>query len=303
MDPNYLNKEDACKKHFASIGRVYHCCSSENFGIIISNELEFADIMLIVAVCCSLFDNIKMITFQLMNNHFHFVIAGEESDVESFLSYFKQRLKKYYENSERNPGISTLEFKQFYIEDLEYFRSTIAYCNRNGFVISSNYTPYTYPWGANICYFNSLGQRYYKQCRQLAKTIDIRKVFRGKQCDSAKDLYLLDNIVSPFSYCKYEYGEKAFRDAKQYFYYVAKNVESSQKIASIINEQVIYTDEDLYSITCKISTERFGNKQYSLLPPDNKTSLAKILHFEYNAGVKQIQRILKLPASVLNQIL
>lgn len=302
MGASFYFKEENCQRHFDTMEKVFHCVSPEDFQILFTDCQEFADAMLILAVCCKLCKNIKMITFQLMSNHIHFVVCGEKGDVEAFIDLFEKRIFKYLLYRGRTYDYDKFHIKIFPIDDLEYFRSSIAYCNRNGFVVNEDVTPFSYPWGANTCYFNPIVKQYYNQSRRPAKVIELRSVFHGKNSDATQGIYILGNCVSPFSFCDITAGERAFRDARHYFYCVSKNVESFRKIASIISESISYTDEDVYTVARNIAISQYNVKNPSLIPSSAKIEVAKALHYDYNAGNKQIQRILKLDASILNSL-
>lgn len=290
----FREKELFCEEHFAGLRPVFHICSPENFEIIFTCEEEFTAGMNIVGICCKLFPKIRVYTFQLMSNHFHIIAGGPEAELMEFVRMLKLRLRKYIQSRGRSSSIASADVKMFPINDLEYLRSAIAYVNRNGFVVNDDYSPYSYPWGANICYFNKPLKKCYEKFRQNVTTTILRALLHSKIGDSIKDLYILDNCISPFSFCDIRAGELAFRDEKNYFYYVSKNVESYGKIAKEIGEMLAYSDDDLYLIAAKYAREKCGVNTPSLLNNDAKMTLARKLRFEYNAGEKQLHRILKL---------
>ena len=49
-------------------------------------------------------------------------------------------------------------------------------------------------------------------------------------------------------------------------------------------------------VYCK---EKYNNRNPSLLGSEAKMDVAKMMRYEYNAGTKQIQRMLKMDAAVL----
>ena len=262
-------------------------------------ESDFADAMLILAVCCRLSPKLRLITFELMSNHFHLVVSGDKEEVELFIALLKSRLYRHKWSDDRVVNFKKLTVKLFEVDTLDYFRSTIAYCNRNAFVVNDGVTPFSYPWGANSCYFNPQLRQYYQQCRRSARVTELREVFRGKMSDDARGVYMLGDSVSPYSFCDIATGENAFRDAKHYFYAVSKNVESYKRIAAIISEGVVFTDEDVFNAAKSISSEKYCVKSPSLLPSEAKLELARTLHYEYNASDKQILRMLKLEPAIL----
>jgi len=302
MAVSFREMECACEKVFQSFGPTYHVCSSEDFEIIFRNDDDFRAGMGILAICCKLFPIITIHTFQLMNNHFHIVLSGQRNDIDGFLSMFTYRLQKYFEFEGRFLPIKNIKVNIFTINSLSYFRSAVAYDNRNGFVVNDNCSPYSYPWGANRCFYNIAMLQYYRKCRKVMTTTEIRSIFHSKDADGVKTLYCLDGCVSPLSFCDIAAVEHTFRNEKQYFYAISKNVESYGDIAKDIGEMVVYTDEDIYMIACGISVELFSSKNLSLLDADSKIQIARLLHTKYRAGNKQIHRVLKIGLNVLESM-
>ena len=70
----------------------------------------------------------------------------------------------------------------------------------------------------------------------------------------------------------------------------------------MIGEQIYYTDDDLFSIACTLSAKEYDCKTPSQLPKDDKIKLARHLIKEYNAGSKQIQRMLKIDAAIMTAL-
>lgn len=291
---SFSDKESLCEKLFLKLPPLYHVCTSENFEIIFTCEDDFIAGMNIFGICCKLFPKVRVYTFQLMSNHFHIIASGDLADINDFVEFFILRIHKYVQASGRRSSIEKIEAKCFPVNNLNYLRAAIAYVNRNGFVVNDSFSPYSYPWGANSCYFNNTMIEYYNCCRRKVTATNIRSLIRSKIGDDIKDLYMLGKCVSPLSYCEIKLGESAFRDEKHYFYSVSKNVESYGYIAKEIGEMMIYSDDDVYHIAMKYSTDKYGLKTPSLLKPDAKMELARVLQFEYHANKKQIQRILKL---------
>lgn len=288
--------------HFASLPAVYHACTPENHEAIFISDEDFSIAIGILAICVKMCPGVTIYTFQIMNNHIHLLLSGETSDINAFFSMFKARLKKYLQLSERFVNLKGFELNLYNVDTLEYFRSVLAYVNRNGFVVNDEVTPFSYRWGANSCYFNPIMKKYDEQCSRPLRVVEQRALFHSKAADSVRGLTFLDGSVSPYSFCDIEAGERAFRNAKQYYYHVSRNVESYSKIASIISESVCYTDTDIYLICSEIAQKQYDVKSPGALNSMAKVELAKKLHYEYHASDKQIMRVLKLPKSVLDSL-
>ena len=113
---------------------------------------------------------------------------------------------------------------------------------------------------------------------------------------------MFDGYASPLSFCNIHTGESLFRDAAHYFNKLSKSIESNAQIAKEIGESVWYTDDELYSIVRKLCKENYGAVSPASITPNDRVSLAKTLHYEFNAGAKQLQRMLKLDSSILNAL-
>jgi len=302
MALSFREKEEVCHRLFESVTPVYHVCSSENFEILFTEDSEFEAGISILGVCSKLFLRVIIYTFQLMSNHFHLIVGGDEMEIKGFLREFKRRLQKYLETRGRYISLGKMETKLFPIDNLEYFRVAVAYVNRNGFVANGSFSPFSYPWGASNCFFNKTMRNYYERCRKNMTNHNIRLLIHSKKADHIKDLYSLDGYVSPLSFCKIEVAEDLFRDERSYFYQISKNVESYGRIAKDIGEMICYTDEDVFQIARQKATEIAGTANLSHLDRDGKMKLARILHFDYNSSNRQIHRILKIDIPVLESM-
>lgn len=188
------------------------------------------------------------------------------------------------------------------LSTLQELRIVILYVNRNGFVVHPEYSPFTYPWGANRYIFNpdsrALANIYAKQISLRER----RRIIHSRLSDSVEGLKSFEGCALPTSFCNISAAESLFTDASSYFFRIGKCIEASKEIASELKESVFYTDDELFSSICQISHVRYGTRQLSQLPADSKLELARIMRSDYNASAKQIIRFLKLPQSVLESI-
>lgn len=110
-----------------------------------SDDLRFA--MNVIAQAADKFPELRIIAFEVMNNHFHFVISGSESVIQAFFEFIRKRIFRSV------PGIKYAKLTIKPIKDLQSLRNNIIYTNRNGYVADPNYTPFSYPWGTGGYYF------------------------------------------------------------------------------------------------------------------------------------------------------
>lgn len=299
---DFFRLEEECRLRFSELGQCYHICTQENHPVIFRNEKEFMAAMNAVALATMLYTDIVLVTFEVMSNHLHFAVAGDKDIIILWFKKIKRLLavNPLFENS--GQAVSSLTAAIHPAKDLEHFRNVIAYINRNGYVVCRNETPFSYKWGANRFYFNpDAKQRHSFSCKKISYR-EKRSLFHCCLADGIKNVFILDGYVSPLTFCSIETGETLFRDAHHYFARITKNVESNASIAKEIGESLFYTDDDLFSVVRSICSRDYGNPDPALLPYETKLSIARMMHFNYNASNKQVSRVLRINLDQVNII-
>ena len=294
---NFSESERFCQNHFEQFEALWHLWTPENQGIIFPDDKSFETGMNIIGISSRLFPDIVIITFELMSNHLHGTMAGKEHRIRllfNSINYFLRR--------KLVAGLSGWDCSLRRVESLNDARSVITYNNRNGFLVHEDESPYSYPWGANRFFFNPEAKaRYYANSKPFRFT-DRRNACASHKADAITSLKKLDGYVSPMSFCDIAAGELLFRNASHYFYEVSRNIESQKNIAQEIGKRIFYTDDELFRVVMSMSNNKFDSARPSLLPKDAKIEIAKVLHYEYNANNKQVQRMLNLDLMVVNSL-
>ena len=302
---SFLGKESRCKTLFDRalhhFGLFYHLHTPEKHPVIFRDPQDYRAAMTIIATCAFDCPGIRIITFELMSNHVHFVVCGSEDEVMAFFELFKKRLKRYFGSLRKAVDLSGFIGKTVGIPTLEALRNQIGYTNRNNYVINPAYTPFSYPYGAGNCYFPAYQIRpdyYYKEMTFREK----RKMLHTHRLDYPGEMVIVNQHISPVSFCMIHFGESVFRDARHYFFKISREIESYKEIAEALYESVYYTDDELNAVIYKICNDRFDGQQATLLPHSDKIMLAKKLHFEYNADNGKIARLLKLQIDFVDSL-
>ena len=108
--------------------------------------------------------------------------------------------------------------------------------------------------------------------------------------------------MSPFSFCDVGTAMALFRDAHHYFHMVSRDVESQRLMAKELGESVFYSDTELFNAVSLFIRDKYGLLSPPALPKESKIETALWMHHNYNAGNKQICRILKLEPSVVDAL-
>ena len=259
--------------------------------------------MTLVAMCAYDCPNVQIITFEIMSNHVHFVLCGSQADVVAFFNLFKKRLRRYLiEKGDRTDLSRFVCEKPIPIETLESMRNQICYTNRNNFVVDPGHTPFSYPYGANSCFFMPMiRERKHRLFGELTLR-EKRSLIHAREPSYPKDYIITDGYFSPVNYCRFDIGEAVFRDARHYFFLLGKNVESYRDIAKEIGDSIYYTDDELFDVLRRICKERYAGQRPALLGKNEKLEMARMLHFDYNADNAKIARMLNIAPSILDQL-
>ncbi|MBQ3250193.1 MAG: hypothetical protein IJB05_03505 [Bacteroidales bacterium] len=299
----FAEKERECERIFEKSGPFWHLYTDgrvmEDF---LCTEEDFKIAMTALAVAAVLFKKVRIITFELMSNHIHMILNGEAEDCLELFERFKARLRRILKTNGRIINWDAFKADILPIETLNALRNEIIYANRNAFVANPQFTPFNYPWGGGCAFFQpyfnrlparSLRELGFNKARELTHFREIRLI---------EDLKFFGDIVFIPSFCRTDIGESMFRDARSYFNSLTRNAEAFSQIAQRLKDSVFLTDEEMYAAATMYAENTYGNRQLSLLNPEQKIQLSKELHFKYNASNQQIRRLLKLDIGILNEL-
>ena len=143
---NFTEKEKICERIFISNGPYWHIYTDgTKMQNIFCCEQDFKTGMWCLAAGVHLCKGVLMLTFELMTNHVHLILAGKQEDCIKTFDLFAARLKKAFPKRERAIDWSQFKMDILPIESLQALRNEIIYTNRNAFVANPDYTPTSYP--------------------------------------------------------------------------------------------------------------------------------------------------------------
>lgn len=278
-------RERICQTTFANNGPFWHCYTSgKGTAILFSNHSDHVFAMNVIAQSAAEFKHrVKIIAFEIMDNHFHFILMCEEEDAYAFFNFIRRRMGRTI------PPIRILQLYCKRIDSLQNLRNAIAYVNRNGYVVSPDHTPFSYPWGSNRYYFLNIP---ISMCIGSIKDSDIREMFKGRNPNLPDNWGLIDGYVAPNFYCAVGLGMSLFRDAHHYFNMVSKSIESYSGIATDLDDDEFLTDPELFCELLRIIKENYSASRFSDMSKAQKLDLAKVMRFKYHSSNGQISRIL-----------
>ena len=300
----FSEKESICEREFEMSGPFWHLFTDgRNAQNIFQVEKDLELGTMLFSVSCCKNPDVRIITFEIMNNHLHIIAAGQRTNCLALFGDYKKRLMRVLPKREHFIEWSVFRADIIPIETLKALRNEIIYVNRNAYVANPRYTPSNYPWGGGYAYFCPLiknlrttdfNEMSYDQKRRVAHCRDI------SQLDRLKFIENMGVLVT--SFCDIALGERMFPDARSYFNSLTRNAESFSLIAERLKDSVFLTDDELYHAAVKYVEKNFGIKSLTGISPEQKVQLATELHFRYRATNQQIRRITRLDLQIINEI-
>ena len=309
-----MRPESVCETAFSRGGPFWHLYTDgEKMEVIFTCPADYIFGITLLSICAAAFPRCRILTFSLMSNHIHIILAGPHPDVTALFDLFKSRLGTYLSRQGRFCRMNCFEAKTFQIPSLQALRNEIVYVNRNGYLVQPDCTPFSYWWSAGVYFFNPASmmlptkpysaltlreQRALCHCRD-ASLPDYYRVLTGSSADAAPASI---PMMFPPSFCAISEAEACFRDAHQYFRSLGRDNEAYAEVARRLGDRIFLTDDELFGAICTLSAREYGSPLPGLLTGEQKVEVARRMRFDYNASPKQIQRILKLSPAIVSTL-
>lgn len=289
---SFKDGEILCRNTFDANGPYWHLYTQgHDTPLIFKAKEDYVFAMNIICQAACEFPKVKIITFEVMGNHLHFLLTGDKEMAQQFFGFIRRRLTLGLKESFPDGLPKTFSATIKPVENLNSLRNAIVYINRNGFVADQTQTPYSYKWGAGRYYFND-----YPVIQEFKdiKDREARQMFRGRKPPISEEFKVLDGYIVPPSYCCLKLGMSYFRHAHHYISLLFRNVEAYSEIALELGDSEACTDNELYSQLSRIIQSRYNLSTSKDLTKAQKIDLARTLRNTYRSSNSQISRVLGL---------
>ena len=300
MNSSFIDKESQCQFLFNQNGPFWHIATPGNLTeILFTNSDDFRFGMSLLAES-SVKCGVTTYAYQLMNNHLHDIASSlSKQNCLDLLEYTSGRLKRYATTKGRKLNLSSFVCDPLEITTLSGLRNGIVYTHRNGYLVDSRYTPFSYPWGSGILYFGEDFEKFESPKFCNLTTREQRRIMNSRVQILPENFTVRNGCISPESFCDWKTGRSFFRDAHQYFNMLTKNYEAYAEFAALLGDSISLTDEEMYSAACALAKKHFNASSLGQLSDGAKIEVARKLHFDHHAGKNQLRRILKIdPATI-----
>ncbi len=287
--------------YLAAMKQFYHCCSKG-----LKNDLLFADAIELAAginriavsylYCLSLGMSIRIVAFCLLNNHFHFVLYGEEDEVAAFMDHYKLLTLKWIQihRGERLHG--DIELGRWKAESRDRARDKVIYTLRQTLETGMQVTPQGYPWcSARFMFCDNASL--------LKNSIDIseygirsarRDFHTGRPFPKEWKVILPEKLIWPGNYTDLGLAQNLFSGVKDFMFCLNNgNIDRSVN-AEIMTESPSIPDTEVKDRADSLAKGLFGRKGVGACSADERLTIARYLRKEMRCGYKQLARVVKM---------
>ena len=241
---------------------------------------------------------VAVIVFVLMSNHVHFLL---ESNTKEWVKAFFDRFKMVYSGylHKKYGVLRFLRENDVDIQDIpsvgESLERTIAYIQMNPVAANICSHPSGYQWGCGPALFNTIGVNG-TAVGALSRRTQY-SLFHTRPPESLLGCSVgEDGYIFPATYIRKGVAEGCFRTPKRYNYFLASSSKVRQKAET---EPVLlpsFRDQSLVSMAQDICFSLFGHDPLCPLDPEEERRLVLEMRRRSSADVKQLARILGVPA-------
>ena len=274
-------------------------------GQLFHNDDQYASGMNSVAIGQYIY-NIKIIIFNLMINHAHFIIWATGKDAVEFFIFLKKRINAELVLNGFPPLPEELGFKLIAIDLNDPFdlQNNVIYVARNPHKALPDKTPGGYIWGSNYLIFSDISKMIEKKPLREYSIRQQRSILKTKV--NLPGDYLFNEkvgIILPESYVVPDKAEKILKTSWKYCGDLVKKMDAYVKISEKIGSKIVINDNELDSIIYTICKNQYNVRTVRELSIDDRCKLAVRLHNEYYIAPKRIGRKLAIEQSVLAELL
>lgn len=272
----------------------FHLVTTDHLSdnVLFRDDADFRAAMNFIAIT-SFVLNVPVLSFILMSNHVHFVLACSNDQSIAFINHFKMLYSFYYR---KKYGIGEflrkhpVDIRELSIKD-ESLQRGIAYVQMN--CVAANITPHPslYPWGTGASFFN-LTKPYTTYLSSYSER-QKRALFHSHV--RLPDEYVIGNegFILPQSYVAVTFVEKLYQNPKRYTWFL--NSSSKSKLHLEKNAAPSFRDQVLISAVQDLSMSLFRAQSIKSLSADNLAELIRQIQRRFSADANQISRVINLP--------
>lgn len=302
---------------------IRHCYHGFSDGsrseVLFPDKDGFAQAINKLAVTVYEYD-IILLAYCLMDNHFHFILYGEECTCELFLKEYARRICRNSATSAKDIIISLKP-----LDNDVYLKTAICYVLRNPVIARLPFQAIHYPYSSgfllftgkeNIQIWSAPGWRLFltdlpqtdseilngrfgnmpsgKICRINSLTYREKRQLTGSHILLPGEWWMADGIVFPGHFVNYSLCEKIFGTIRSFHFFMSTCREADFEQSQGALERLSIPDQEMRVHRDEMIHTLFGKFGVRYLSAQQRGLLARKMKYNYGCSPKQIARLVHL---------
>ena len=297
--------------------QYFHFCS-RGFSreILFANEAEFVAAMNRIGVCLTITRAkgfvVTIVAFCLMDNHFHFIVFGEEEACSFFAETFK-KLTSMWVAKYRGSALSEhIELGHWPIA-FNKLADKIVYVLRNPVAAGIKVTPWGYRWSSGMLMFNEASVAPAESVKM--SDLGVRDILRNfytavnmpadwlvhkasASLEPKKPVY----IIWPGCYTDYKTAEKQFPSIGRFMFDLNNSNIDKEVEEEMTAGNFSVPDGDVRLRAVELCLELYRKDRIAICSAQERLAVARLLKREMGCNAKQLARVLRLDSQDLSKL-
>lgn len=291
------------REKYSKLKKGYYHMSTDGWqdGLLFHTTGQYAYGMIQLGLLHLKFD-LRIYSFCLMPNHIHILLSGSGSSCIKAFYYFKHKMSACL-LKDGCPGIpEDYWFKLVSVENERQMRNNFIYVDRNPYE-QGLCVPTSYLWSSAHLHFSPLGTLL---TGMRADTLSAREVERriGSRTPVPAHWQFHPLLgLLPSSFVDNRLFLKLFKNPKDYVGNLVKDYEMYVQMAEILEEEPVFSVEEVEDISQKLSSAHFPGRGVNQLTNEEKGRLCVLLNQTYKVPASLMAQSLKIPEHIVKQFL
>ena len=305
-----MTKLEKLRKEYKSWGRWYYHLVLDSLGDrnLFNDVDEYINGMNVVAIG-QFIKKVKVIQFDWMRNHGHFILLATGLECCLFFDYIRFRLNARLVKDGFPPLPESWFFKLIRLDTFNDLVNAASYSARNSYDARRDILPGGYLWSSNYLMFSDMDRMIeYKTVGDIGTCGMIRLLGSKIMLPEYYKVCKL-GFVLPESYLlRTDNGmmtkaRSLYKDSKDYAYRVFRDYDTYRKTAAGLGEAWSPSGSDVDSLIEIILNVNYGLSDISNLDPEKCCDLAVTLGLRYGLKAEEIASRLRLSSSMVSKLL
>ncbi len=285
--------------------RIYlNCCSKGlETDILFKSPIEFIAGINRIAVCILLClakgMTVSVISFCLMDNHFHLLLYGEEEHCIQFLNLYKKLTLMWIATHRGAPLNGEIVLGHWPVAR-DKVHEKVVYYHRNPYVAGLKTLPYYYKWSSAGLLFADRKE----QMKGLTKASDLSAECKRRYMYSRVEVpdnwyFTEDGMVWPGSFIDIDFLERLFQGPGSYMFEMNNSNIDKECEREMLMDSMMLPDGDVLDAAAKYAKQMFDKGGIESCSKGERISIGMLLRKDLGCNHKQLARVLKLSPSDL----